>query len=529
MPDRQVVTGAAASSAVARTRPRLIFKVRPQARMRTSPAGFVAAFKPFGDALRELTSVTGANIRPLFGAEEQRLRFEAAVYAPPMPGAAKAPDLSLYYLVDADPERFEEIADRLLRMDDMVQAAYIKPPLELPILNSMLPTAAAGPARTPDFTARQLYLESAPTGVDARYAWTLNGGSGRDVRIIDVEGAWRFSHEDLAQNKGGVIGGAPPNDQDWRNHGTAVLGEFSGDANAFGVTGICPEAEVSAVSIFPDDDSDSGPAIRLAAMRLRPGDVLLIELHRAGPRYDLNPRDDQLGYIPIEWWPDDFDAIRFAIGRGIVVVEAGGNGAENLDDPIYDSAAKGFPPDWKNPFRRGNRDSGAILVGAGAPPPNTHGRSWGPDRSRLDFSNYGELIDAQGWGREVTTCGYGDLQGGLSEDQWYTDQFSGTSSASPIVVGVVGSLQGILRARGKQVLTSAQVRSLLRSTGSEQQDAPGRPRTERIGNRPDLRQLVAEMIPKAPTAPKPAKPPGKPKQAGKRNKTASRARGKKAR
>ena len=54
----------------------------------------------------------------------------------------------------------------------------------------------------------------------------------------------------------------------------------------------------------------------------------------AGPRCDFNPRDDQQGYIPIEWWPDDFDAIRFAIGRGIIVVEAGGNGAENLDDPL---------------------------------------------------------------------------------------------------------------------------------------------------------------------------------------------------
>jgi hypothetical protein len=30
----------------------------------------------------------------------------------------------------------------------------------------------------------------------------------------------------------------------------------------------------------------------------------------------------------------------------------------------------------------------------------------------------------------------------------------------------------------------------LRATGSPQQDAPGRPATERIGNRPNLRQLI---------------------------------------
>ena len=152
--------------------------------------------------------------------------------------------------------------------------------------------------------------------------------------------------------------------------------------------------------------------------------------------------------------------------------------------------ARAFRPGWRNSFRRTNRDSGAIVVGAGAPPPGTHGRNHGPDRSRLDFSNWGALIDAQGWGREVTTCGYGDLQGGANEDLWYTDTFSGTSSASPIVTGAIACIQGMAKARGRPVLTPAQVRNCLRSTGSSQQDAPGRPATQRIGNRPDIRALA---------------------------------------
>jgi hypothetical protein len=90
----------------------------------------------------------------------------------------------------------------------------------------------------------------------------------------------------------------------------------------------------------------------------------------------------------------------------------------------------------------------------------------------------------------VTTAGYGDLQGGGNEDLWYTDQFSGTSSASPIVVGTLGCIQGVLRAAGRIPLTPARARELLRSSGSPQQDAAGRPRTERIGNRPNLRQLI---------------------------------------
>src|SRR6478672_2527369 len=353
-------------------------------------------------------------------------------------------------------------------------------------MNEMAPAAEEPPPATPDFAARQLYLDAAPAGIDARWAWTQAGGRGRDVRIIDIEGNWRFTHEDLTQNQGGVVGGTPVAGVSWTNHGTAVLGEFSGDVNTIGIVGIAAEAIASAIA---HGGIGSAGAINQAATRLRAGDVMLLEMHRPGPRNNFTQRADQRGYIAVEWWPDDFAAILNATRSGIIVVEAAGNGAENLDDVLYQTAAAGFPATWRNSFRRTNRDSGAIVVGAGAPPPGTHGQNHGPDRSRLDFSNWGALIDAQGWGREVTTCGYGDLQGGTNEDLWYTDQFSGTSSASPIVTGAIACLQGMAKARGKPVLTPAQVRSFLRSTGSPQQDAPGRPATQRVGNRPDLRAL----------------------------------------
>ena len=158
-------------------------------------------------------------------------------------------------------------------------------------------------------------------------------------------------------------------------------------------------------------------------------------------------------------------------------------------------AGPGFPAAWTNPFNRSNRDSGAIIVGAGAPPPGTHGRDHGPDRSRLAFSNYGALVDAQGWGREVTTCGYGWLQGGADERLWYTDQFSGTSSASPVVVGAVACVQGNRKAKGLALFTPAQMRNKLRTTGSPQTDAPGRPATQRIGNRPNLKSILGIVKP----------------------------------
>ncbi len=470
----------------------LIVIARREAGVRVTREGIASTAGADVTPLADFLTSEGVTLQPLFGVDEEKLRHKALSFTAAT--GVELPDLSFYYRVQAPDERLDELAERLRELET-VESAYVKPAAELPqMLNDMAPSAEEAPPTTSDFTPRQGYLDVAPGGIDARYAWTLPGGGGQGVRIIDIEGAWRFTHEDLLQNQGGVVGGTMSMNLDWRNHGTAVAGEFSGDRNNIGITGICPDANVRAISIFGQGQSSAG-AIRQAADMLSPGDIILIELHRPGPRFNFQDRQDQRGYIAIEWWPDDFDAIRYATSKGVIVVEAGGNGAENLDDAIYNTRPAGFPANWTNPFNRVNRDSGAIVVGAGAPPPGTHGRNtWGPDRSRLDFSNYGSVIDAQGWGREVTTCGYGDLQGGSNEDFWYTDQFSGTSSASPILVGAIGCIQGVLRARSKPPLTPARVRQCLRTTGSPQQDAPGRPSIQRIGNRPNLRQLISCAI-----------------------------------
>ena len=409
---------------------------------------------------------------------------------------APVPDLSLYYAAEVPYEEAKRLVKDMAK-EPLVDAIYVKPPAEPAGLfdDEMVTLAAEAPPATSDFTANQGYLGPVPGGIDASYAWTRPGGRGAGVNIIDIEGAWRFTHEDLLLKLSGVVGGIPTSDLGWRNHGTAVAGEISADHNGLGVDGICPDAMFGGISFFGPGQG-SANAIKQAADHLRAGDIILIELHRAGPRYSFQLRLDQKGYIAIEWWPDDFDAIQYATAKGVIVVEAAGNGAENLDDAIYNSPDSGFPASWTNPFDRGNRDSGAIVVGAGAPPPGTHGADHGPDRSRLDFSNYGALVDAQGWGREVTTTGYGDLQGGSDENKWYTNHFSGTSSASPIVVGALGCVQGGLRADGSALLTPASARNLLRTAGSPQTDAPGRPATQRIGNRPDLKSMFAQPAPK---------------------------------
>ncbi|WP_328840104.1 hypothetical protein [Streptomyces europaeiscabiei] len=112
-------------------------------------------------------------------------------------------------------------------------------------------------------------------------------------------------------------------------------------------------------------------------------------------------------------------------------------------------------------------------------------------------------MDAQGWGgREVTTTGGfwdrpGDLQGGAEEVARYTDTFSGTSAAASVVAGAPAALQGMLKAAGLPPMSPGRAREVLRATGSPQQDAPGRPASQRIGNRPGIRAAVAHLLPEA--------------------------------
>ncbi len=473
----------------------LVVLTKADVGLRVSGDQVASALGADTSSLTKILKSVGAVIKPMFGDEEQLETEMASTFAP----ESGEPHLAHFYNVEADDSKLDDLAESLMQ-SPLVEAAYVKPPAELAVIteaedlvsetdsseavNDMQPIGEAAPA-SPNFTSRQGYLNAAPVGVDARYAWRFPGGRGSNVRVIDLEWGWNFTHEDLRQNQGGVIAG---NNSSSNDHGTAVIGVIGGDRNSVGVTGISPDAVISAVSFT---NINTATAIRMAADRLRAGDIMLLEIHRPGPEANGT---GQYGYVAIEWWPDDFAAIRYATKKGVIVVEAAGNGQQNLDAAIYNQRPNGFPSTWRNPFNPANPSSYAVVVGAGSPPPGMHGSNYGPDRSRLGFSNYGRRVDCQGWGREVTTTGYGDLQGGTDRNRWYTDKFSGTSSASPCVVGSLACLQGILRARKMRPLLPATAISLLRTTGSPQTDAPGRPRTQRIGNRPNLKQMIARFI-----------------------------------
>jgi hypothetical protein len=382
------------------------------------------------------------------------------------------PDLSLYF---REPINDAALANELiheLNALDEVETAYFEPRPEPATFKSTAtaePSAILSTSTTPNFEGGQLYLNAAPGGVDARAAWTLPGGASAGVKITDVEYGWQLTHEDLSAGQTAtVIGINQTNDTD---HGTAVLGEMVSDRNGYGMTGIAHDAHIGVASVLTL--SVSG-AINQAVASSEPGDAILIELHSPGPRFDTL-RDDQRGYIAMEYWQDVFDAILNAWAHGVIVCEAAGNGAEDFDDPLYGGA-----------FDPAVRYSHAIICGAGNPPSTTAN-----DRSKLNFSNWGQRVDLQGYGILVYSCGYGDLDSAGGPNHWYTKGFSGTSSASPIVTGSVLDVSGVFQHMLGIIPDADTIRNLLIATGSPQQ---GPSLSRHIGPRPDLRAALGALF-----------------------------------
>ncbi|MFL5353535.1 S8 family peptidase [Archangium sp.] len=373
-------------------------------------------------------------------------------------------DLDLYFEVPLRPGTLaQDVNELVMKLNalDSVEIAYAEAATE-PAFFGRSSEADAAPSA--DFEARQGYLDAAPGGIDARYAWRLPGGTGTGVNIVDVEGAWNDSHEDLPRFF--YMGGVQYGDAGWRNHGTAVMGVMVGQANGHGVTGIAHGAQVGNEGIAGQSIASAITRASLAAGR---GGVVLLQLQAKGPRTarDCTCNTSQCNEIPLEYWAANFDAIAQATANGVHVVEAAGNGGVDLDDPGYHGA-----------FDRTARDSGAIFVGASTA--TTH--------APMCWTNHGGRVDVHAWGEKVVTLGYGDLSA-AGENRAYTATFSGTSSAAPIVVGAVADLQGIAHAVGLGALEPRALRELLRATGT-----PQAPSTWRIGSQPDLRTAIPALL-----------------------------------
>jgi len=352
------------------------------------------------------------------------------------------------------------------------------------------PCPAAG---TNPYADEQHYLDHAPDGIDARWAWTQANGEGADVRVVDLEQGWILNHQDLpgpglhyGDNRNGVGGYIG-------NHGTAVLGEIAAVDNQIGVIGIAPRlSSINVVSHYDEDSDTTGhvadaicAAIESLSVGniLTVGDILLLEMQRV---IDDPP---PVQVLPAETDPADLDAIRLATALGIIVIEVAGNGNLNLDNWPNEAG--------HNVLNRASDefiDSGAIVVGSAR-----SAVSGTPDgHKRYDTSNFGSRVDCYAWGENVVTTGYGNRNPGpdTTAINGYKSDFGETSGAAPIIAGAAAIVQGKHKSVAETVLSPGQMRALLSNpaTGTPQDGGAAEP----IGVMPDLRAIINEgftMVP----------------------------------
>lgn len=355
-------------------------------------------------------------------------------------------------LPDPSNERLVAIAKALEKLN-AVEYCTLMPLKPIP------PPGDIAPA-TPDFEPNQTYLDANP-GVNMRFAWAL-GLTGTGIRIRDVEYGFNKNHEELVDRNvilapGMTISASAT--ATYTEHGTSVMGIMYADKGAYGISGMAHNA--SEAVLYPEwqqSGYDRVNAVSSAIQNSLAGDVILFEMQAYGQSGN---------YVPAEFDNVIWDLTKAATDAGIVIVEAAANGNQNLDSAYYTA--------YRN---RGN--SGAIIVGGGTA---------NAAHNRISYSTYGSRVDVQGWATNVRSCGYGDLTMiGGDFNQGYTN-FSGTSSATPIVASCVVVLQSYYHGLTGNYMTGPMLRQLLQQTGIAQ----GTGVTGNIGPLPDMQAAILRL------------------------------------
>lgn len=400
----------------------------------------------------------GIHLEPSFSAIEPEKLVELQRRATEMDPAYRPTNLFAFFNVEAPPSTDLEALAKELRAWQAIERAYV---------DRAGPDPAVVAADDPR-SANQGYLDPAPDGIDAEYAWGFVGGDGVGQRFIDLERGWTLNHEDLTAHGGSVLHGSIRDGS--RSHGTSVLGEICAVDNTVGCVGIVPNvASFDCVSYW---GSTRVNAVLSAIINLDFGDLLLLEAQ-------VDTEGPTTLYGPIEVLDAEFEAIRLATALGVIVVEAGGNGTNNgmapgLDMDTYVNAS-GELILFRDAGNPDFRDSGAIIVSAAtSAAPHTR-RTYGP---------FGERIDCYAWSQNIDTT----ASTSAGSTTAYTTGFSGTSGASPIISGAALSLQGIAEATLGMRFGPYQMRALLSdpATGTP----PAVTETTAIGVMPDLRAII---------------------------------------
>lgn len=372
------------------------------------------------------------------------------------------PHFNNYYTITCSDKSTAGEVIHLLNDQDVIEIAYME---------SIPANPPSVPAIQKYLTSKQPYLHTAPSGIDAYYAWKFKGGDGTgNITFIDIEQGWLEHHQDIVPTKLPFTG---TNHYRFQEHGTAVMGTILLDNKDLGLKGITPRATGYIVSQWrPDGSFNTADAILYAISNLHYGDILLLQAQA----FIENKA------WPVEVYEVNHQLIRLATALGITVIEPAGNGNHVIGNDL-DSFTGNYQRRLFDRLTSGMSDSGAIMVSACS---STY------PYKKIPFANYGSRVDCYAWGENIVTAGNYPGSSGLATNT-YTSSFGGTSGAAAIITGAAIAVQSMAEASTTGKLSPLKMREVLSDPLNGTTSAKGH-LIDKIGVMPDLKKIIHRTL-----------------------------------
>jgi type VII secretion-associated serine protease mycosin len=198
---------------------------------------------------------------------------------------------------------------------------------------------AGGPAAADTIRDREWALSA----LHAQTAWRTTKGAGVTVAVLDT--GVDATHPDLTgqvlPGKDLIGFGAARGDKTWANHGTAmaaiIAGHGHGPGRGDGVLGLAPEARILPVRVILQEKDPKRDEARSKRGDALPQGIRWAVDHGADV-INLSLGDDSATAAPVA---AEADAIRYALGKGVVVIASAGNSGDKADRSSYPAAYPG--------------------------------------------------------------------------------------------------------------------------------------------------------------------------------------------